>query len=256
MAALKHMMLAFVVMAFVSGCSSIVHRNQMASFNAAYTAGDYESALQAVSFKVDEGEPVDSETHLLELLHQGEMYRLTGRYEESTKAYDLAEEGMKYLNTEGVLESTSEGFMSVVINDSERDYEALMSEAVLVNTYKGLAFLAAGNSDYARIEFNRANERTRRAVDYFQKEISEQQSALKKKRELTEARLPWCATAFRMMIFKGRFPIIMAKRLTGLFTPILSFLRALICMASTFWQTRQAAATMSVQPRRLSAWLR
>ncbi|MGO1749147.1 MAG: COG3014 family protein [Marinobacter sp.] len=180
MTALKRLMLAFAVVAFASGCSSVQHRNQLASFNAAYAAGDYDSALQTVSFDVDEGKSVDSEAHLLELLHQGEMYRLTGRYDESTKAYDLAEEGMKYLDTEGFLKKASEGFMSVMVNDSQRDYEALMSEAVLVNTYKGLAFLAAGNSDYARIEFNRANERTRRAVDYFQKEISEQQAALKK----------------------------------------------------------------------------
>ncbi|MEH6561798.1 MAG: hypothetical protein V7713_10235 [Marinobacter sp.] len=180
MAAFKHLMLALVAVVVVSGCSSLKHRNQMASFNAAYATGDYDAALQAVSFKVGKDKAIDSEGHLLELLHQGEMYRLTGRYEESTEAYDLAEEGMKYLDTEGLLKKTSEGFMAVVVNDSQRDYEALMSEAVLVNTYKGLAFLAAGNSDYARVEFNRANDRTRRAVDYFQKEIAAQQATLKK----------------------------------------------------------------------------
>lgn len=173
-------MLAFAVVVFASGCSLVHHRNQMAAFNAAYATGDYDSALQTVSFDAAQDKPVDSETHLLELLHQGEMYRLTGRYGESIKAYDLAEEGMKYLDTEGLLKKTSVGFMSVMVNDSQRDYEALMAEAVLVNTYKGLAFLAAGNSDYARVEFNRANDRTRRAVDYFQEEIAAQQSALKK----------------------------------------------------------------------------
>ena len=178
--AFLYAVMAIVAAAFVSGCSSFQHRDQLASFNAAYAAGNYDTALKAVSFDVDKGKPVDSEAHLLELLHQGEMYRLTGRYDESTEAYDLAEEGMKYLDTEGFLKKASEGFMAVMVNDSQRDYEALMSEAVLVNTYKGLAFLAAGNSAYARIEFNRANERTRRAVDYFQKEIAEQQAALKK----------------------------------------------------------------------------
>lgn len=177
----KNLVLTFVIASLLSGCSVYQHRSQLASFNKAYSSGDYETALATVSFSEREGEEVDSEGHLLELLHQGEMYRLTGRYDEAARAYDLAEEGMKYLDTEGILESAAEGFMAIMVNDAERDYEALMSEAVLVNTYKGLAFLAAGNNEYARIEFNRANDRTRRAVDYFREEIAEQQAALEEK---------------------------------------------------------------------------
>ncbi|SHK25742.1 hypothetical protein SAMN05216369_1232 [Marinobacter antarcticus] len=174
----RYVILAVIAAAFMSGCSSFQHRDQLASFNSAYVTGDYDSALKAVSFSVPAKKPVDSREHLLELLHQGEMYLLTGRYNESVKAYDLAEEGMKYLDSEGLLARASQGFVAVMVNDSERDYEALMSEAVLVNTYKGLAFLASGNSEYARVEFNRANDRTRRAVDYFRKQISVQQAAL------------------------------------------------------------------------------
>ena len=171
----------------VSGCSSFQHRKQMSSFNAAYSSGDYQAALESVSFKSSADEPVDTEGHLLELLHQGELYRLTGQYEEAAKAFDLAEEGMKFLDTEGVVEEAAEGFVAVMVNDSEADYEALMSEAVLVNTYKGLAFLASGNNEYARIEFNRANDRTRRAVEYFQKEIASQQAALEEESEDEES---------------------------------------------------------------------
>ena len=178
MKALRCLVLAVIAAIFVSGCSSFQQRDQLASFNEAYVTGDYNAALKAVSFTVSENKPVDSREHLLELLHQGEMYRLTGRYVESAEAFDLAEAGMKFLDTEGLLARASQGFMAVMVNDSERDYEALMSETVLVNTYKGLAFLALGNNDYARVEFNRADDRTRRAVDYFRKEIAEQQAAL------------------------------------------------------------------------------
>ncbi|WP_239985554.1 COG3014 family protein [Marinobacter salexigens] len=181
MTAIKYLVLVLGVAAMVSGCSSYQHRNQMASFNTAYSSGDYDAALKTVSFGSEDDETVDSEGRLLELLHQGEVYRLTGRNEESVRAYDLAEVGMKYLDTEGMLETAAENFMAVMVNDSQRDYEALMAEAVLVNTYKALAFLAAGNNEYARIEFNRANDRTRRAVDYFREEIAEQQAALEEK---------------------------------------------------------------------------
>lgn len=173
----KHLVLILSVVLLASGCSSYQHRDQMTAFNIAYSSGDYEAALEAVSFDTGDG-PVDAEGRLLDLLHQGEMFRLIGRNDKSVKAYDLAEEGMKSLDTEGMLEAAAEGFVAVMANDSERDYKALMAEAVLVNTYKALAFLAAGNNEYARIEFNRANDRTRRAVDYFREEIAEQQVAL------------------------------------------------------------------------------
>jgi hypothetical protein len=175
---LSKVTLAIAVSAVFSGCSAIKQKNQMADFNSAYSTGNYQTALGVVDFETPEDEAVDSEKHLLELLHQGEMYRLSGQYEKAAEIFDLAEEGMKYLDTESVAEEAGEGFMAVMVNDSERDYEALMSEAVLVNTYKGLSFLAAGNNEYARVEFNRADDRTRRAVEFFQKEIAEQQEAL------------------------------------------------------------------------------
>ncbi|WP_404364574.1 COG3014 family protein [Marinobacter sp.] len=170
--------LILVSVLIVSGCSSFQHRDQMASFNAAYGLGNYDSALETVTFETSDSRPVNPEERLLELLHQGEIYRLQGRNEQSVQSYDLAEAGMKYLDTGSLVQEAGEGFMALMVNDSQRNYRALMSEAVLVNTYKGLAFLAAGNSDYARIEFNRANDRTRRAVDYFSAEIAAQQAAL------------------------------------------------------------------------------
>lgn len=180
MKAVQRLLLVLGGVALVAGCSTFEQRDQMASFNAAYISGDYQTALQAVSPQVDESHRGDTESNVLERLHQGEMYLLTGQYSKAVSAYDLAEDGMKHLDTEGVLQKAADGFMAVMVNDSVRDYKVLMSEAVLVNTYKGLAFLAEGNQAYARVEFNRANDRTRRAVDYFHKEISEQQAALRK----------------------------------------------------------------------------
>ncbi|MGM0570856.1 COG3014 family protein [Marinobacter sp.] len=162
----------------ISGCASFQHRAQMTDFNSAYASGDYEAALSSMSFKLDPEKEIDTEGRLLEILHQAELYRLKGDFVKAAEYYDLAEQGMKYLDTESVAEETGETFMAVMINDSARDYEALMSEAVLVNTYKALAFLAEGNNEYARIEFNRADDRTRRAVGFFADEIAEQKEKL------------------------------------------------------------------------------
>ncbi|MFW5823816.1 MAG: COG3014 family protein [Marinobacter sp.] len=164
----------------LAGCASYQHRSQMTDFNSAYAGGDYQAALESMAFELDPEQEIDTEAHLLEILHQAELYRLSGDFVKAAEYYDLAEQGMKYLDTEGLAEEAGETFMAVMINDSARDYEALMSEAVLVNTYKALAFLAEGNNEYARIEFNRADDRTRRAVEFFADEIAEQKDQLEK----------------------------------------------------------------------------
>jgi hypothetical protein len=171
-------LVATFLAALLVGCSSFQQKNTMSAFNDAYAVGDYDLALQVVSFKTARGKAVDTDEHLLDLLHQAELYRLLGRNQEATKSYDLAEEGMKSLDLANTLEKSSTAFVALMVNDSERDYQALMSEAILVNTYKSLAFLAKGNNEFARVELNRADDRTRRAVEYFSQEIAAQREAL------------------------------------------------------------------------------
>ncbi|MGP4845529.1 COG3014 family protein [Marinobacter sp. 1Y8] len=167
-----------LLLAVTAGCSSFSQRDQMALFNAAYDKGDYGDA--AVAMGLDDDASKAPQGKVLELLHQGEALRLEGNYTQSIAVYDRAENGMKYLDQEGFAATASEDVMSVLVNDSTRDYRALMSEAILVNTYKALSFLALGDNANARVEFNRADDRTRRAVDYFADEIAEQRRALQK----------------------------------------------------------------------------
>ena len=115
----------------VSGCS-FLHRSQMSDFNSAYSQGNYEGALKSMEFEQAENGDVDTEGQLLEILHQAELHRLQGNFQKAADYYDLAEQGMKHLDTESALEEGGEAFMSVMVNDSVSDYEAMMSEAVLV----------------------------------------------------------------------------------------------------------------------------
>lgn len=167
----------------VAGCSSLVQRDQMARFNTAYGGGQYVMAAESMQVEADSSdEPqspmADSGQYVLEWLHQGEAYRLAGEFDQSVQAFDRAEASMKYLDTESTLANFAGDVASVILNDSSRDYRALMSEGILVNTYKGLDFLALGNADNARVEFNRADDRTRRAVDYFSDDIRSEQQRL------------------------------------------------------------------------------
>lgn len=174
-----------VLVLLVTGCSSFSQRDQMARFNAAYASGEYALAAEAMDYDADDLDaPATSGrsapgSDVLALLHQGEALRLAGDYAHSVAAYDRAEAGMKYLDTEGDLAGVWGNISSILLNDYSRDYRALMSEAILVNTYKGLDFLALADAADARVEFNRADDRTRRAVDFFSEEIRNRQQQLR-----------------------------------------------------------------------------
>ncbi|WP_280562084.1 hypothetical protein [Chromohalobacter sp. 48-RD10] len=164
--------------ASVTGCASYKHRNQMEAFNTSYVAGDYAAAAKAMApSSLMPGKPGEDET-VLELLHQAEAYRLAGEPQTAIDLYDQAEAGMKLNDTDNLAEKGAENALAVLVNDAQRDYQPMLSEAVLVNTYKGLAFLQMGNGANARVEFNRADDRTRRAVAAFAEEIDEQKAAL------------------------------------------------------------------------------
>ncbi|WP_148254796.1 COG3014 family protein [Aidingimonas lacisalsi] len=167
------------LMVGLSGCSSYQQRSQMDDFNTAWIQGDYLGAAEAMEPELSlTGEDKAEDKQLLELLHQAEAYRMAGDPSQAVELYDKAEVGMKLDDTSGLSSNLLEGGMSVLINDAERDYTPMLSEAVLVNTYKGLAFLQQGNRELARVEFNRADDRTRRAVETFAEEIALQKEAL------------------------------------------------------------------------------
>ncbi len=174
--------LAIVTLVGVVGCSAFQQRDRMATFNSAYDQGHYQAAANAMALPPKQGgsgRNDHSGDKVLELLHLGEAHRLAGEYDAAISAFDRAESGMKYLDTESGASSAMGKVASVLVNESSRDYRALMSEAILVNTYKGLSFLAKGNSDFARVEFNRADDRTRRAVDYFSEDIKAQREVVR-----------------------------------------------------------------------------
>lgn len=199
--------LVMVLLPGIVGCSVFQQRDRMATFNSAYDQGNYQSA--AIAMATDEEDEDDARNDpsgdkVLDLLHLGEAHRLAGDYDAAIRAFDRAESGMKYLDTRNLASSTMGKAASILINESVQDYRALMSEAILVNTYKGLSFLAKGNSDFARVEFNRADDRTRRAVDYFSEEIQAQRDAVQSG--------PASAASVRRNVESGEFRSMLKNR--------------------------------------------
>lgn len=163
----------------LSGCAAQQQRSQAESFNAAWVQGDYSAAAKAMEASSTlTGSEKAEDKQLLELMHQAEAHRLAGDTALAISLYDRAEAGMKLDDTTGLAAGLLEGGTALLVNDAERDYTPMLAETVLVNTYKGLAFLEQGDRDSARVEFNRSDDRTRRAAETFAEEIAAQQEAM------------------------------------------------------------------------------
>ena len=62
--------------------------------------------------------------------------------------------------------------LSLIASDLALSYHGAIYEGVLVNTYKALGALAAGDPDRVRVEFNRAAQRQDNAVDQLAVKVS------------------------------------------------------------------------------------
>ncbi|WP_331775038.1 COG3014 family protein [Sulfurospirillum sp. 1612] len=106
-------------------------------------------------------------------------------YNTSTHFFDQAEKKIKAFNKKVWAGTLFSNVGAILTNDTFMDYTPKIYEGIMVNTYKGIGFMSEGDLTNARIEFNRALERQRRAKDFFIKEIEQEQ---KKIEEDTKAR--------------------------------------------------------------------
>lgn len=82
-----------------------------------------------------------------------------------------AETQFKVYESKGLLSNIGANVGATLSNDMAMPYRGMIFEGALLNFYKALAFSSLGDNTQARIEFNRANDRQRRAKDYYAKEI-------------------------------------------------------------------------------------
>ncbi|WP_323018220.1 hypothetical protein [Castellaniella sp.] len=117
-----------------------------------------------------EGKPED----LLWSLEAGTMLRYNTLSERSTAMLDGAEDLMKDDDTRNAVASGGQQVAAVLTNDNMLPYSPNVYDTVMLNTYKALNFWQMGDHDNARIEWNRTDDRQRRAAEHFESEIAKQ----------------------------------------------------------------------------------
>jgi uncharacterized protein len=103
-------------------------------------------------------------------LEEGATLRALGKYEESNKAFDLAQEKIDGYQQKARVRLGQET-AALLSNQANLDYEGRSYDGIMLNTYKALNYLALCEPDKARPELIRAYQRQQDAVEENKKRI-------------------------------------------------------------------------------------
>ena len=162
---------------FSAGCNA--PKSQLAAFNAHFEASDYEAAILYAEEKISKREK-PARDDLLWTLQAAAAERGSRDYQRSIEHFDKSEEMLNYYDEQS---NAGDILGSTLVNENVIPYRGEEYDGIMVNTYKALNFMVEGNEDLARVEFNRALDRQRRARENFAKEIAKLKSELDKKQE-------------------------------------------------------------------------
>lgn len=173
--------LVVIVLMLISGCASMAHKKELLAFNTLYSSGRYIEAANNQIQKKDRKKLNSSE--LLQALQAATALRYAQQYQQSSSLFDACEVIFKDQNEHGVVADVASNVGAVLVNDAVLDYRGKEYDGVMVNTYKALNFWQEDKRDLARIEFNRALDRQRRAKERFAVEIAKLKEDLAKEQE-------------------------------------------------------------------------
>jgi len=144
-------------------------------------SGNYESSVKVGNYKKALKElKSNQKDDLLWLMDAGLISKYAKDHNATIAFFDKAEEKIKQYDKEVLAGTMLANVGAVITNDTFMDYRPRIYEGIMVNTYKGMDFLNNGDKANARIEFNRALERQRRAKEFFKKEISQEKKKIEK----------------------------------------------------------------------------
>ena len=169
--------LALFSLLFSTGCNA--PKDQLNIFNSHFEASEYEAAILFAEKKISNRKD-PAKDDLLWTLQAAAAERSSKDHQKSTEYFDKSEDMLKYYDEQSDL---GDAFASTIVNENIIPYRGQEYDGIMVNTYKALNFMAEGNMDLARVEFNRALDRQRRARENFAEEIAKLKYELDKKQQ-------------------------------------------------------------------------
>ena len=171
----------------LSGCASVMQKRTYSDYEEKITSGQIDSAVEMAISKADINAETGTAEDLLWSLEAGSMLRMKQSYTQSTAFFDDAETLMKVEDTESVGQTALDGVGSMLVNDAIVSYEQTHYDGIMANSYKALNFMFDGDTANARVEWNRVDDRQRRAAVEFSDKIKDLQEEQKEEAKEQQA---------------------------------------------------------------------
>ncbi len=162
----RNILVGVLLALFFAGCNA--PKSNLKKFDSFFASSDYNASVEFAQSKLGQGKKTKRED-LLWTLQLGAVERLRQNHQTSADYFDKSEELLNRYDTHNKALDT---VGSMVVNENIVPYLGEEYDGIMVNTYKALNFMTLKKDDLARVEFNRALDRQRRAKEKFAKEIA------------------------------------------------------------------------------------
>ncbi len=160
-----------------TGCKTYEQQNKVIGY---WRAGDITNAVNEATRKAKDN--ADNKDTIVWQLEQGATLRAAGRYEDSNKVFDQAQDKIDEYNRKAKIRVGQEA-AALMSNQANLDYEGRSYDGIMLNTYRALNYLAMGDTERARPEIIRAYQRQQDAVDDNKRRIEKSQEEAEKNKD-------------------------------------------------------------------------
>ncbi len=154
--------------------------------DALIAAGNYRGAAEFARANVDVQDRYDID-NLLWHLEGAHASLFAKEHNVSIESFDEAEALIKHYREQMLSSDVTQAVRANFLNDTTRPYIGTEYDGIMLNTYKAIDYMAMGDMEAARVEFNRAIDRQRRAKAYFAQMIAKERAELEKKEQQERA---------------------------------------------------------------------
>lgn len=174
---IQSLLFAAALGVLATGCRTYEEKNHVIQY---WHQGSMTNAVAEAKKMADKN--ANNKDAVIWRLEQGAVLRGAGKYEESNKAFDQAQEKIDdYAQKARVRLGQETG--AILSNQAQLDYEGRAYDGIMLNTYKALNYLQLGEPDKARPELIRAYQRQQDAVEENKKLIAKAQAEAAKSKD-------------------------------------------------------------------------
>ena len=166
-----------VLAVWFTGCATYSQQNRFAG---SWAHGDLATAEKEATLKADK--EAGGKDAVIWRLEQAAILRTQGRYAESNKAFDQAQEKIDDYAEKAKVKLGAET-AAMFSNLANLPYRGRAYDGIMLNTYKALNFLAMHDLDKARVEIIRAFQRQQDAVEENKRRLQKAQDELEAEKE-------------------------------------------------------------------------